>query len=67
MHKYMTIHQTETGDHANFFQHLENAQQFYQDMIGYGYPVILYGKDENGTYWMKRASWIEEKEAECDA
>ena len=67
MHKYMTIHTTETGDHANFFQHHENAQQFYHDMRELGYPVTLYGKDDNGTYWLTQSSWIDEMEAECDA
>ena len=65
MVKYMTLHTTETGDHANFFEHLFNAYDFYHDMIGMGYPAALYVKDDDtGIYYEKMVSWILGEEAE---
>ena len=61
MHKYMTIHTTESGDHANFFEHLENANQFYQDMIDFGYPVAVYA-EVGQIYWPRRCSWIDKED-----
>ena len=66
MHKYMTIHTTETGDHANFFEHYDNAYQFYHDMRAFGYPVALYGKPDNRIYSVMQCSW-NEKEEDPDA
>ena len=62
MHKYMTIHTTETGDHANFFEHLFNAYEFYHDMIDFGYSVALYEMNENSIYWPKMHSWIDKED-----
>ncbi len=50
MHKYMTIHTTESGDHANFFSYYSNAYDFFKDMHGMGYVVCLYKKDVQGVY-----------------
>lgn len=66
MHKYMTLHTTESGDHANFFEHLENAYEFYHDMIAFGYPVALYEMNDNRIYWPRMCNWID-KEDEHDA
>ena len=64
MHKYLTIHTTESGDHANFFEHLFNAYDFYHDMIALGYSVALYVRDDQGIYREKMVSWIQGEEAE---
>ena len=56
MQKYMTIHTTESGDHANFFEHLSNAYEFYHDMIGMGYSVSVYQKNEQGIFCMTMCS-----------
>lgn len=64
MHKYMTIHTTETGDHANFFEHLFNAYEFYHDMLGMGYSAALYVKDDHDIYQEKMVSWIPGEEDE---
>ena len=62
LHKDMTIHRTETGDHANFFEHLDNAYEFYHDMIAFGYPVALYVRDVHDIYWPKMCSWIDKED-----
>lgn len=60
MHKYMTIHTTESGDHANFFSYYGNAFSFFKDMIGLGYAVCLYKKDVQGVYRPMVANGLEE-------
>lgn len=61
MEKYMTIHHTETGDHANFFQYHESAKTFYKERAACGNrPVALYEKDSQGIYRFVVADGLED-------
>ena len=47
---YMCVHFSENGPHANFFRYLDNAQQWQQDMWGYGYQCAIYALQSDQTF-----------------
>ena len=47
---YMTVHFSENGIHTNFFVYYDNALQWQEDMLGYGYSCGIYALQSDHSF-----------------